>query len=293
MTSKPGMSRLDRVLAVLLLAGCGGQTTASGARDTGPADALADSQLTDRVDDVEASDIAPDRGLDAPTADGATTDDAGALDSGYDVALDTGEADDAATDDAGALDSGYDAETDTAEGDVDATETGAEVTESGIDASDAGADVAATECSPGETRTCNARMTGCPGSSQDCYSNGTWSPCWCKVCTIPLEPGLCSWTLGPFDAYLDFFHPSLTVVPITVRTIHAEGGTNTIPFVGRTESGCSQDGGWYVLEELGDFGGQLPIASQVFVLCEASCVLHQQNPELVFELFLGQCGFHL
>jgi hypothetical protein len=112
----------------------------------------------------------------------------------------------------------------------------------------------------------------------------------CKECTIPLEPGLCSWTLGPFNAIVDFFDMFVDADrPIKVRTIDAEGGTNTLPFVGRTESGCSQEGGWYVLQELGDFGGSVPIASGVFILCEASCILHQQNPELVFELFSWGC----
>jgi hypothetical protein len=92
--------------------------------------------------------------------------------------------------------------------------------------------------------------------------------------------------LGPFDA----------VGPISpfpgkpeVRTTDAEGNSSTIPFVNRSETDCSEDGGWYVLDEPGDFAGIYPLAKRVFVLCQTSCELRQQHPDLVFTLFPGVC----
>jgi hypothetical protein len=90
--------------------------------------------------------------------------------------------------------------------------------------------------------------------------------------------------LGPFEALA-----RLVAFPAKpeVSTTDAEGNTSTIPFVNETD--CSEDGGWYVLDEPGNFPGTYPLARRMFVLCESSCVLHQQNPDLAFTLFPGIC----
>jgi hypothetical protein len=174
---------------------------------------------------------------------------------------------------------------------ADTTDSGAPPTDAPVDLSDEDAVDAveggdggpAAECVRGETRPCDAsQFTGCPGSSQVCQWVGTWSPCICRQCTLPLDAGACSWTLEGEFVLIPF--PGNTGGTIVSR-ISLDLQSSELPWAA-SESDCPADGGWYSLAAPNPSG---PPTTLTIQLCPASCSEHLETPEIGFELQRNLC----
>jgi hypothetical protein len=167
----------------------------------------------------------------------------------------------------------------------DTGEAESSVDDAAPDVPEGGRDGSNPECTPGEEQgPCNASGTGCPGSFRSCYSDGTWSLCQCKSCTVELDAGACSWTFETWDGLA----VPLVIPPSTDGTsagiVDEDGGTSELPYVGPMagfEGDCTADGGWYFGSYTG--GGVGTLTTLTVVLCPTSCDLHLQAPAIRFE----------
>ena len=160
------------------------------------------------------------------------------------------------------------------------------------DAVDAGQDASLLACTLGERGPCASdAFWGCPGATRPCGNDGKWSYCECKTCVLTLDTGSCCWTMGPvFQA----FSLGVSSSDNTVIRIDPEAGQSSVPMV-IDVTACTPEGGYYAIAEnpiavpviAAYVAGEYATNSLTFTLCPASCVDHQQHPEVNFTLHRG------